>query len=162
MIDVGRTPSAKAFAGLVFGVVSASSSLGCVEPAVEVEALPAVELAAFTESVQPGLSMRCASPACHGTGDRPLSLYAPGKHRLDPARTFLDEALDADELRLNALRVLAFAQTDPIERAEIITKPQSPADGGTWHGGGTVFKTDDDPDLVALLVWLDAVYGVSR
>ena len=81
----------------------------CAGPASGSEPLPNGDLARFVEEVQPYLTRDCASGGCHGRAERPYALFAPGQYRRDPARTHLDEPLDAIELDANARRTAAFA-----------------------------------------------------
>lgn len=112
------------------------------------------DLEFFEARVEPHLEERCASGGCHGRPDRPLALYAPGMHRADPSRTWLDEPLSGLELEENARRAAAFGLEGAPEDTLLVQKPLSILAGGSWHGGGDVFDTSDDPACVALSAWL--------
>jgi hypothetical protein len=128
----------------------------CEGPAPGTEPLPLADLTRFEAEVQPHLALRCASGGCHGRPERPLSLFAPGAHRLDRERVHLDEPLSRVELEENARRVSAFALTPRARDSLIVRKPLAQAAGGLWHGGGDVFLDDGDPSCRALVAWLDA------
>ncbi len=114
------------------------------------------DVAVFEAEVQAHVEERCASGGCHGRAERPLSLYARGGHRLDPARTHLDEPLTAPELEANARRISAFALSRRAHDSLVVRKPLAQEAGGLWHGGGDVFLDDHDPGCEVLVRWLDA------
>ena len=127
----------------------------CIDGPLDDDERDGVDLVRFADDVQPVLASRCASQACHGSTRRPLALYATGSYRIDASRTFFDEVIDTDELHLNALTVLLFADGYPLGETEVLAKPRAEAMGGTWHGGGAVFEGSDDPGHAALLEWLE-------
>ncbi len=108
----------------------------------------------FAVDVQPHVESRCASAGCHGSVERPLSLYARGQYRADPARTFYDEPLTQTELEANAERLAAFAHGAHVDDCLVLTKPLAMAAGGVYHGGGDIFADADDPAYVAMARWL--------
>lgn len=126
----------------------------CAGPGVERETFRVGALAAFESEVEPHLEARCASAGCHGRDERPLRLYARGEHRIDPARRWLDEPLDATELEANALAVAGFAQGPTVEDALVLRKPLAQRAGGCWHGGGDVFADTSDVAYRALADWI--------
>jgi hypothetical protein len=128
----------------------------CEGPAPGREPLPMADLARFEAEVQPHLALRCASGGCHGRPERPLSLFAPGAHRLDRERLHLDEPLSRAELEENARRTSAFALVPHARGSLMVQKPLAQAAGGLWHGGGDVFLDESDPSCRALVSWLDA------
>jgi hypothetical protein len=116
----------------------------------------------FMVEVAPHVEARCAQGGCHGRPERPLSLYAPGVHRADPDRRYLDEPLHPEEHAENARRLAAFAQVCDPRRSVLLCKPLARSVGGCWHGGGDNFVDDTDPAHRALLGWLldvDALDG---
>ncbi len=128
-----------------------------VEPPPD-EPVPAGDLEAFALTVQPVLDARCADPTCHGRSDRPLTLFSPGRYRLDPARTFLVEALAPAELEANARVLAAFALDPPladdVDACLVLRKPLALTAGGCEHGGGEIFPGRDDREYRALRAWL--------
>ena len=101
----------------------------------------------FATRVQPILAERCANPSCHGRPDRPLSLYAPLRHREDPNRVFLDEPLTDAELRHNWAASCA--------QGEALAQKPFGEPGGSYHGGGVVFDGPTDEGYRTLRAWLD-------
>lgn len=140
---------AAAAAALVLGALA-----GCEGPAGDGEPLRVGPMEAFAREVQPHLAERCASGGCHGTSERPLSLYASGVHRADPSRVHLDEPLTDRELAANARRLAAFAHQVAPERSLALRKPLAKRSGGCWHGGGEVFADRTDPAYRILDAWL--------
>lgn len=114
-------------------------------------ALPALDHDLFARSVEPMMEARCAVPSCHGNPRRPLSLYAPTRHRMDPSRVRLVEPLSPAELAANDRAASAFAYgitaaTDSL----LVTKTL----GGVYHQGGAVWASSADPECQSLLAWL--------
>lgn len=137
------------------GLLAALALAGCVGPVGEVEALELASIELFAEEIEPDLELRCASGGCHGNAERPLSLYAPGAYRADPAATYLDEPLTAWEVRQNARRVSAFAHGDSAWSSLVIQKPLARSAGGVWHGGGEIYAETEDLACRALVRWLE-------
>jgi len=132
--------------------------VGCVVEVGPPTPLPAGDLDVFAASVQPVLAVRCGDPTCHGRVDRPLEIYSAGRHRSDPTRVFLEEALTADELADNARNVAAFTlDVASAEECAVLRKPLALAAGGMWHGGGEIFPSRDDREYRAVLAWLTAL-----
>ena len=115
--------------------------------------LPAPPLERFATDVQPILERRCASPACHGDAARPLALYAPLARRIDPRRTHLAEPCTTEELRANWEATRGFVDPDDPARSPLLAKP---LEDGVVHGGGRVFRDRHEPEVRAILAWLEA------
>ncbi len=134
-----------------------AASLGlsaCVDGPGPSHELVLGDAATFATDVQPVLSTTCANPACHGNEKRPLALYAPQRHRADPARVWLDEPLTDAELARNQVRVTAFALFAPsVEHVLLLCKPLAPAEGGCEHSGGIQLMDTDEPHYHALYDW---------
>lgn len=128
--------------------------VGCAGPDVAAEPLELGPLDMFADTVEPHLEERCASGGCHAREERPLRLYAPGQLRADPARTWLDEGLDGDELLANARSLAAFALDATPEDCLALRKPLSVRAGGVHHGGGDQFVDASDPAYRAIERWL--------
>jgi len=112
----------------------------------------------FVEEVQPILSSTCANPACHGSGDRPLELYAVHQHRLDPDDVWADTPLTTAELYLNFHRSCGFLlDLDQPKDCELVRKPLSVTAGGLHHQGGDQFNDRDNPDYLAILDWIGSI-----
>lgn len=132
--------------------------VGCVVEAGSPTPLPEGDLEVFAASVQPVLAVRCGDPTCHGRVDRPLEIYSAGRHRSDPTRVFLEEAISSDEIADNARNVAAFTlDTTSAEECAVLRKPLARAAGGVWHGGGEIFPSRDDREYRAVLAWLTSL-----
>ena len=119
-----------------------------------VATLPQADTGQFYTEVEPELGASCANPACHGTAGRPLEVYAPGFHRADADRTFVEEDLSAEEHQLNFDRARAFLTPADPGASLLVTRPLPPAEGGTAHGDGLVIYGDrTDPRWAALADW---------
>lgn len=134
-------------------LVLVSSVSGCLEgePASPRET---PEMQAFREHAEPVLMERCANPSCHGRSDRPLSLYAPQRHREDSADTFLTTPLTEREHLRNYLQSRSFVAS-PAGRSELLRKPLDRSSGGSGHEGGAIFRDTSDYDYRRLLTWLE-------
>lgn len=138
----------------VLGMATALVLSGCVGPPLEGTPIEIGSLARFESDVEPHLEARCAPGGCHGRAERPLALYAPGQWRRDPARTHLDEPLDALELERNARALAALGVGCAPDDSPALTKPLAVAAGGVWHGGGDVLLDPTDRAYVAIRGWL--------
>jgi hypothetical protein len=135
-------------------VVAALLPLGCGGPEHGWVPLRMGPLDDYVVLVAPHVQERCSQGGCHGRPERPLSLYAPGVHRADPDRRYLDEPLSIEEHAENARRLAAFAQVDDPVRSVVLCKPLALSAGGCWHGGGDNFVDHTDPAFRAILGWL--------
>ena len=129
---------------------------GCFGPAPGETPMSIASLDDFATQIEPHLEARCALGGCHGRADRPLSFYAPGVLRADPARTWLDEHLSDAELASNAAHLCAFALERPADASLALCTPLAPDEGGCGHGGGAVFADRSDPAYRAIARWLDS------
>jgi hypothetical protein len=156
---------ARAAAAAALAALAALAS-ACVVDLPPPEPLPEGDVTEFARTVQPVLDLRCADPSCHARADRPLALYSKGRHRRDPARTFLDEPLDAEELAANARAVAAFAleiaPEDGPDGCLVLRKPLALAAGGCGHAGGEIFSSRDDREYRAVRAWLAALAFPDR
>jgi len=128
---------------------------GCVGPEPGTEPWPDFgSIEAFEAQAQPILVERCANPSCHGDPGRPLSIYAPHRHRLDPSAVYSNEPLTDEERTHNFLQTTAFLMDVPsAEGSLLLTKPLAPEVGGAAHGGGPVFLDRHDYGYRELLEW---------
>jgi hypothetical protein len=94
---------------------------------------------AFVRDVQPILRERCAGENCHGSRQ---------------ADFYLSCGDNEAERRWNYF--VAVAHTDlNASLSEILRRPLSKQRGGTFHEGGTIFLSTDDPDYETLRAWVD-------
>jgi len=135
-------------------VTCALALTGCVGPVGDGEPLEVGSIEMYAAEIQPIVTERCASGGCHGRPDRLLALYAPGQHRMDPARTYYDEPLSDEELWVNAERLAAFAHGEDAPASLTLRKPLAEEAGGCFHEGGDVFRTTTDPGYRLMERWL--------
>ncbi len=128
----------------------------CVGPGLDARPITVGPMDVFVGEVEPVLEARCAQGGCHGRGDRPFVLFAPGALRLDPTRLHLAEPLDQAELEINARRLAVLADPSDPERSVALRKPLAIDAGGLHHGGGEVFVDRTDPGYRTLRRWLEA------
>jgi hypothetical protein len=138
---------------------------GCVG-SEDLESLPlGGGLESFGAQAQPALATRCANPSCHGSAERPLSLFATHRYRQIPEQVYVDAPLTEDELRHNFLQAAAFA-LDCAEASQclLLTKPLDVAAGGSGHANIKVFMDTSDYDYQRLRSWIELALagGVNR
>lgn len=105
----------------------------------------------FAAQAFPVLESRCAHPGCHGNAQRPFALFAPRRHRLDPAATHRMTPLTDEEMRLNFWQTTAFLlDTQSAEASLLLRLPVHPA----GHGGVFVFPDRDDYGYRTLHAWI--------
>lgn len=128
---------------------------GCVTGEETVALQRAGALAAFVEQAEPVLETRCANPSCHGNDERPLSLFAPHRHRLDEADVFLDAPLTGDELRHNFLQAqVLIGDVRSAAHSPLLREPLAARAGGMSHAGVEVFVDTADYDYRRLHAWV--------
>ena len=116
---------------------------------------PFADRAVFDLSVAPVLEARCANPTCHGGPWRPLALYAPRLHRMDPADLHRPGPLNEAERSANFERARAFLEEvyEP-EECPLVSKPLAVDAGGASHGGGAQFEDAGERDYQAIRSWV--------
>ncbi|HMI84807.1 MAG TPA: hypothetical protein VK550_11990 [Polyangiaceae bacterium] len=101
----------------------------------------------FKSKVHPVLGQSCAAGNCHGSESNSLRLVCSVG------------TTDADVLaRWNYFAAVRYLATRPGELAtsEILRRPLDPTAGGSYHEGGAIFPTRDDPGYTAILEWANA------
>lgn len=130
--------------------------LACVEGPGGPVPLPDADYDGFVRDVQPVL-VGCANPSCHGSADRPLEIYAPRRHRLDPEQVHRDTPLTDEELERNFDRARALlVDIAAPEDSPLLHEPLAIEAGGSEHGGGVQFEDRDDPGYRVLEAWIAA------
>jgi hypothetical protein len=133
------------------------AAIGCAYETGSVE-IPDADTRRFAAEVYPILLADCGFPACHGSGERPLSVYGPGRTRLDPELDAYAPAT-AEEVALSYARARSMlVDPDGPRRAPLLRKPLAVEAGGAEHGGddawgNAVFETKRDPRFEALFFW---------
>lgn len=102
--------------------------------------------ATFVASVNPVLGQRCAAGNCHGSPGNSLYLTCGDT---------------PEQARWNHFAVGDYVSQSP-RTSEILRRALDPAEGGTFHEGGTVFASAQDPDYEALLAWAEEKGGPNR
>ena len=117
----------------------------------------------FAAEIQPVLASRCANPACHGSADRPLEVFAVHLHRMDPEDTYIDDPLTKAELWQNQWQFATFLiDLDVADNAQVLSKPLAPEAGGLPHQGGVQFQTVENGDYGVLRAWILDELGASE
>lgn len=136
-ISGGHSVSNATRAEPVPGQTACSNELGR-DPDFNAAADPtAADFKTFTSTVNPVLGARCAAGNCHGS--KANSLY-------------LTCGSTPEAARWNHFAVGDYVSTEP-GTSEILRRALSPAVGGVYHEGGTIFSTTEDPDYRALVAW---------
>ncbi len=97
----------------------------------------APDFKSFAANVNPVIGQRCAAGNCHGSPANSL---------------YLTCGTTAEAARWNYFAVGDYVSVD-TGTSEILRRALSPAVGGVYHEGGTVFSTTDDPGYQALVAW---------
>ncbi|MGO9833765.1 MAG: TolB family protein [Polyangiaceae bacterium] len=90
----------------------------------------------FTSTAAPVLQT-CAAGNCHGTSVNAL---------------YLTCGTSAQEVRWNYFAAVNYLAATP-EEAEIVRRPLATSQGGSYHEGGPLFASVNDPGYVALVLW---------
>lgn len=121
---------------------------------------PAPKFQTYVNNIQPMVRQRCAFLGCHGSVDRPLTLYAVGFLRAPagfPGTPLLENELTDAELAWNydGLRMRLVDASSP-ESSLLLSKCLDPAKGGRKHADGyVVFADTDDSDYQMLRKWIE-------
>ncbi len=122
--------------------------------------LPPLDETHYRCAVEPVLARDCSYFACHGSAERPLRLYAPGRLRLDVPPVYVLDPLTEPERAANLASVLGLAAGEDLEDSLLLLKPLDSDAGGYFHvgksmfGGGDVFATKSAPGYLAIEAWL--------
>lgn len=95
----------------------------------------------FKTSVQPILKDSCAGGGCHASPIADLYLACGDTE---------------EELRWNYF-VSVEHLANPVSTSELLRRPLAVGRGGTFHEGGDVFSSTDDPRYVAIRDWAEAL-----
>src|SRR5262249_21052460 len=119
-------------------LVALAALAGCAIENAPAQA-PVLDVDYFRCNVQPVLGARCAMPACHGTAQRPLSIFAPGRMRYQVSWDRPPEPITPFELESNFGIASGFTTTTATGEAWLLAKPLSVNAGGYYHRGGDLF-----------------------
>ena len=98
------------------------------------------DFAGFKANVSPILGQTCASGNCHGTTVNAL---------------YLTCGASPQGVRWNYFAAADYLAATAAE-SEIVRRPLATAQGGSYHEGGPLFTSVQDPNYVALLDWAEA------
>ena len=93
----------------------------------------------FTTVVEPMLVERCAGSTCHGS---------------KVADLYLSCGKTEEEQRWNYFVTLAHLDRS-VSLSELLRRPLAVLRGGTFHEGGDIFPSTDDPDYELLRGWIE-------
>jgi hypothetical protein len=95
----------------------------------------------FVAALQPLLVESCAGSTCHGN---PI------------ADLYLSCGVSEAEQRWNYFVTLAHIDATP-SLSELLRRPLAKQRGGTFHEGGSIFASTEDPRYVAMRSWIEAL-----
>jgi hypothetical protein len=118
--------------------------------------------AQFAMEVYPVLLRDCAFHACHGSTERFLQVFGPGRGRLAADIRPLDPPTDA-EISHSYDRARSMIDAQAIDRSLLLRKPLAVSAGGTGHEGAddlgrNVYQSKTEPDYAVIVRW---VYGAA-
>jgi hypothetical protein len=94
----------------------------------------------FEANAEPVLSQTCAAGNCHGTLVNALYLTCGGT---------------PEEVRWNYFVASAYLAPTP-EQSELLRRPLATSQGGSYHEGGPIYASVNDPDYLSIKTWLTA------
>src|ERR1035438_4854823 len=100
----------------------------------------AADFADFKRVANPVLSNSCASGNCHGTSVNAL---------------YLTCGQTPQEVRWNYAAAVNYLAATP-EQSEMLRRPLATSQGGSYHEGGPLFASVNDPSYAALAEWAKA------
>ena len=135
----------------------ASALAACVSESSELT-LSQPDRALFGQEVYPVLLRDCAFHACHGTTERFLQVFGPGRGRLDPMVMPLDAVTPA-EIDYSYERARSMIDARTAEESLLLRKPLAAAAGGSGHEGAddlgrNVYQSKLEPGYAAIARWV--------
>lgn len=114
--------------------------------------------AEFTTMVYPILMRDCAFHACHGSTERFLQVFGPGRGRMLATTRPLDPATDA-EIMHSYDRARSMIDAYSPEKSWLLMKPLEASAGGTGHEGAdglgrNVYQNAAEPNYLVLHNWV--------
>lgn len=100
----------------------------------------------FEREVNPVLRSTCAAGNCHGSPGNSL---------------YLTCGENDEQIRWNYFAAGDYVSTN-TQDSEILRRGLAPSQGGTYHEGGTIFTSLDDPDHRAIERWAEAKGGPTN
>jgi hypothetical protein len=123
------------------------------------------DTAEFASSVYPVLLRDCAFHACHGSTDRFLQVFGPGRGRLLATSRPLDPPTP-EEIAHSYDRVRSMINPNAPADSLLLVKPLEVAAGGTGHEGAddlgrNVYQSKSEPNYAVLTHWVLGPAGTS-
>jgi hypothetical protein len=114
--------------------------------------------AEFASAVYPVLLRDCAFHACHGSTERYLQVFGPGRGRMLPTTRPLDPVSDA-EIAHAYDRARSMIDAYAPAQSWLLLKPLEVGAGGSGHEGAddlgrNVYQTVSDPNYLVLSHWV--------
>lgn len=139
---------------LAIAVLGAAS---CANETTEL-AISTPDRAQFDAEVYPVLLRDCAFHACHGSTERFLQVFGPGRGRITADLKPVDPAAPI-ELMHSYDRARSMIDARHPERSLILRKPLAVNSGGTGHEGAdelgrNVYQTKLEPGYAAIERWV--------
>jgi hypothetical protein len=132
--------------------------VGCGDSSALQIATP--DAAQFAQNVYPVLLRDCAFHACHGSSERFLQVFGPGRGRLSLDSKPLDPATPA-EIDHSYARARSMIDVNAPAQSLLLRKPLAVKAGGTGHEGAddwgrNVYDSTTEPGYVELVHWVHA------
>lgn len=144
-IENGATANNSGVAPATLTRLPCSNTLG-TDPAFDSTKDPTTQdFGQFRDSVAPVLKSSCAASNCHGTTSNELYLTCGDS---------------PEEIRWNYFAASEYMAQTP-EQSELVRRPLTPALGGSFHEGGTIFTSTNDDSYQAILNWATAHGALS-
>jgi hypothetical protein len=114
--------------------------------------------AIFDAEVYPVLLRDCAFHACHGSTDRFLQVFGPGRGRIAPELKPLDPAAPI-EIQHSYDRARSMIDAQHPEHSLLLKKPLATEAGGSGHEGAdelgrNVYQAKIEPGYAAIQRWV--------
>jgi hypothetical protein len=147
----GRRLTAVLFTALVGWLV------GCADETTEL-VVSTPDRATFEMEVYPVLLRDCAFHACHGSTERFLQVFGPGRGRIALDLKPLDPAAPI-EIQHSYDRARSMIDANRPEQSLLLKKPLATEAGGSGHEGTdelgrNVYRAKIDPGYAALQRWV--------
>jgi hypothetical protein len=130
---------------------------GCADETTEL-VVSTPDRATFETEVYPVLLRDCAFHACHGSTDRFLQVFGPGRGRIAPELKPLDPTAPI-EIQHSYDRARSMIDAQRPERSLLLKKPLATEAGGSGHEGAdelgrNVYQAKSDPGYAAIQRWV--------
>lgn len=135
---------------------------GCVNETTEL-AISTPDRAQFDAEVYPVLLRDCAFHACHGSTERFMQVFGPGRGRIGPELKPVDPASPAEVMH-SYDRARSMIDAHHPEASLILRKPLAVTAGGSGHEGAdelgrNVYQTNLEPGYAAIQRWVLGTTG---